>query len=67
MGLLSGAQVDLTRATESYLPEASRSASAIADDMARRAEEARQTFGGRQGNGSATAHPYATNGSGQPH
>ena len=65
IGLLSGAQVDFTRATESYMPEASRSASAIADDMTRRAEEARQAFSGRQGDGSA--YPHATNGSGQPH
>ncbi len=65
-GLLSGAQVDFTRATESYMPEASRSATAIADEMARRAEEARQAFTGHPGNGAAYTRA-ATNGSGQTH
>ncbi len=55
IGLLSGAQVDFTRATESFMPEASRSASAIADDMARRAEEASRAFAPRySGNGAAS-------------
>lgn len=66
IGLLSGAQIDLTRATETYMPEASRSAAAIADDLARRAEEARQAFTGYPGNGAAYTRG-ATNGSGQTH
>lgn len=66
IGLLSGVQVDFTRATESYLPEAGRSAMAVADAMASRAEEARQAFTSYQGNGAAYTRG-ADNGSGQTH
>jgi phasin family protein len=37
MSVLSGAQAELTRAAQSRLPEASRSASAMADEMVRNA------------------------------
>jgi hypothetical protein len=37
MGLLAGVQIYLTRSTESYLPEATRSARAMADETVRQA------------------------------
>lgn len=65
IGLLSGVPVDFTRTTESFMPAASRGAAAMAEDMARRADDARQALVGRTSDGAAT--PLATNGSGQPH
>ena len=65
IGLLSGVPLDFTRTTESYMPASSRSAAALAEDLARRADDARQAYMGHQGNG--LAGPHATNGSGQPH
>jgi phasin family protein len=52
LGAISGAQVDLTRSAEQAMPQASRSASAMADDLARNAnvsnmaEAAGYTHGG---------------------
>lgn len=40
MALVAGAQAELTHAAEAHLPEAGRSASAVADDIARRSAEA---------------------------
>lgn len=37
MGVLSGAQADFSRAAETHIPEASRQASAMADEMVRNA------------------------------
>ena len=40
MALVAGAQAGLTQAAEAHIPEAGRSAAAIADDMARRSLDA---------------------------
>ena len=40
MALVAGAQAGLTQAAETHIPEAGRSAAAIADDMARRSFDA---------------------------
>lgn len=40
MGMLAGAQVDLTRTAEQHIPETSRTASAVADEVVRRSTEA---------------------------
>jgi len=40
MGVLAGAQVELQKSAEAHIPEASRSASAIADEMVRGAASA---------------------------
>lgn len=40
MGVLAGAQVEIQKSAEAHLPEASRSASAIADEMVRNAASA---------------------------
>jgi phasin family protein len=40
MGVLAGAQVELQKSAEAHIPEASRSASAIADEMVRSAASA---------------------------
>jgi phasin family protein len=42
--VLTGAQSDLVRTTESRMPEASRSAAAMADEFARSAAEASEAF-----------------------
>ncbi|MGZ8338192.1 MAG: phasin family protein [Telluria sp.] len=54
MALVAGSQSELTHATEAHLPQAGRSAAAMADDIARRSAGA-----------GATWSPPA--GSGQPH
>lgn len=48
MALVAGAQAGLTQAAETHIPEAGRSAAAIADDMARRALDASATFASMQ-------------------
>lgn len=40
MALVAGAQTELTHAAEAHLPQAGRSAAAMADDIARRSAEA---------------------------
>jgi len=45
MGVLSGAQADFTRAAESHIPEASRQASAMADEMVRKTTAAAADMG----------------------
>jgi phasin family protein len=39
LSLLAGAQVELTRTAESHIPEASRNAAAMADELVRKASE----------------------------
>jgi len=54
MSILSGAQADLTRTAQAHLPDTSRSASAAAEELARRSAELTQAFTRQhQGNGSA--------------
>jgi phasin family protein len=53
MGVLAGAQVDLTRVAETHIPDASRAASAMADEMVRNVSPA-------GGNGSAGASTYGS-------
>jgi phasin family protein len=48
LGLLAGAQVELTRAAETHLPEAGRSAAAVAEEIARRGAEVTDAFTSRQ-------------------
>lgn len=48
VALVSGAQVALTHSAETHIPEAGRSAAAIADDMARRSLEAGAAFASMQ-------------------
>jgi phasin family protein len=76
LGVLAGAQADFTRAAESRVPEASRSASAVADEMVRNASSAVSvpvTGPGRTPNGPAGSpspgSPASGNGSAndQPH
>jgi len=45
MGVLAGAQVELQKSAEAHIPEASRSASAIADEMVRSAASASAAAG----------------------
>jgi phasin family protein len=45
MGVLSGVQADFTRAAETHIPEASRQASAMADQMVRSAAAAASDTG----------------------
>lgn len=54
LGVLAGAQVDLTRAAETHIPEASRSAAAVAEEVARRTTEAAGAFTARQRNAAET-------------
>jgi phasin family protein len=74
LSVLAGAQADFTRAAETRIPEASRSASAAADEMARHASAAVSLPvtgpGGATLNGPASAAPPSSgNGSadGKPH
>ena len=48
VALVSGAQVALTHAAETHIPEAGRSAAALADDMARRSLDAGTAFASLQ-------------------
>lgn len=48
MSLVAGAQAGLTQAAETHIPEAGRSAAAIADELARRSLEAGASFASMQ-------------------
>ncbi len=61
MGVLAGAQVELTRTAETHIPDASRSAAAAAEEIARRTADATQVFT-RQRSGDGAAQSYGSNG-----
>lgn len=61
ISVLAGVQVELTRTAESHLPEASRSATAAADEIARRSAELTRAFT-RPHSGNGASHSYGTNG-----
>jgi phasin family protein len=63
--LAAGAQAGLTQAAEAHIPEAGRSAAALADDVARRSLDAGAAFASMQGQGSEPGRPNGPNGS--PH
>ncbi|RJG08231.1 phasin family protein [Massilia cavernae] len=48
VGVVAGAQAELTHAAETHIPEAGRSAQALADDFARRSAEAGKAFASYQ-------------------
>lgn len=48
MSLIAGAQVGFTQAAETHIPQAGRSAAAVADELARRGAEAGNVFAGMQ-------------------
>jgi phasin family protein len=65
MSLVAGAQAGLTQAAETHIPEAGRSAAAIADDMARRSLDAGASFASLQGLPGEAARWNGPNGSQQ--
>lgn len=68
MGVLAGVQTELTRSAETFLPLATRTASAAAEDMARRSAEATASLTrSRPGNGAASASPGANGANGVHH
>jgi phasin family protein len=50
LGVLAGTQVELTRTAETHIPEASRTAAAMADELVRKASEETEKASERQRN-----------------
>lgn len=48
MGMLAGAQAEMSRTSETLIPEAGRAAAAVADEMARRGTEESEKLAARQ-------------------
>jgi len=62
MGVLAGAQVELTRTAETHIPDASRSAAAAAEEVARRTAEAGLAYTRAHAGDGSAQQTYGANG-----
>ena len=64
MGVLAGISVNLTRAAETHIPDASRSAAAAAEEMARRTADLTQAYTRQRPGDRTPSQAHGTNGAG---